>query len=129
MFSKNSTLTSISLWRCGLGTESGAALSRGMESNHKITFLEVGHNGLAMADQLSVKSALEKNFKRLEKWQKLCRNEKNIADKVLAEEIALQEQLRAERHLREWLEDQKQLRGEERRKTEEKRYVAPPCVL
>ncbi|CAM9096483.1 unnamed protein product [Ectocarpus fasciculatus] len=120
MFSNNSTLTSVNLWRCALGAEAGVALSRGMESNHTITFLEVGLNGLAMADQHKVKTALDNNFKRFEEAQAVRRHELSIADKILAEEKAMQEQLRAERQLREWLEDQKQLRAEERRKAEEK---------
>lgn len=120
MFSRNSTLTSVNLWRCALGAEAGAALSRGMETNHTITFLDVGLNGLAMADQHKVKTALDKNFKRFEECQAESRYEQGIADKILGEEKVLQEQLRAERQLREWLEDQKQLRAEERRKTEEK---------
>lgn len=120
MLTRNSTLTSVNLWRCALGAEAGAALSRGMESNHTITFLDVGLNGLAMADQDKVKTALDDNFKRFEECQAVRRHEQSITDKILAEEKALQEQLRAERQLREWLEDQKQLRAEERRKTEEK---------
>lgn len=127
MFSKNKTLTSINLWRCALGAEAGAALSRGMGSNQTITFLEVGQNGLAMADQHKLKTALENNLKIFEERQAVRRYEKTITDKVLAEEKALQDQLRAERQLREWLEDQKQLRAEERRKTEEKRYLL--CVF
>lgn len=120
MFSRNSTLRSVNLWRCALGAQAGAALSRGMESNHTITFLDVGLNGLVMADQHKVKTALDRNFKRFEERQAVRRHEQSIADKILGEEKALQEQLRAERQLREWLEDQKQLRAEERRKTEEK---------
>ena len=124
MFSKNKTLTSINLWRCTLGAEAGLALSRGMESNQTITFLEVGQNGLAMADQHKVKIALEENLRTFEERQAVRRHEQAIENKILAEEKALQDQLRAERQLREWLEDQKQLRAEERRKTEEKRYTA-----
>lgn len=121
MFSKNNTLTSVNLWRCALGAESGAALSRGMELNRTITFLEVGQNGLAMIDQHNVKTALDNNVKRFEECQAIRRHEQSITDKLLAEEKAMQEQLRAERQLREWLEDQKHMRAEERRKTEEKR--------
>lgn len=121
MFSRNNTLTSINLWRCALGADAGAALSRGMESNCTITFLEIGHNGIAMIDQHKIKAALDSNFKRFEERQAIRRHEQSVTDKVLAEERALQEQLRAERELREWLEDQKQLRAEERRNLEEKR--------
>lgn len=120
MFTKNSTLTSVNLWRCALGTEAGAALSRGMESNHTITFLEVGLNGLTMTDQHKVKKLLDNNFKTFEEHQAIRRHEQSIADKILGEEKAMQEKLRAERELREWLEDQKQLRAEERRRAEEK---------
>lgn len=122
MFGNNSTLTSVNLWRCALGSEAGEALSRGIESNHNITFLEVGLNGLAMADQQKIQQILEKNFKTFEERQAVRRHEQSIADDILAKERAMQEQLRAERQLREWLEDQKQLRAEERRKTEEKGY-------
>lgn len=121
MFGENATLTSVNFWRCNLGAEAGAALSRGMESNHTITFLEIGHNGMAMIDQNKVKAALDSNFKRFDERQAVKRREQSIADKVLAEERAMQEQLRAERELREWLEDQKKLRAEERRKLVEKR--------
>lgn len=123
-FGRNSTLTSVNLWRCALGAEAGTALSRGMESNHTITFLELGNNGLAMTDQHKVKAALDRNFTKFEERQSMRRHEQSIADKISAGEKALQDQLRAERQLREWLEEQKQLRAEERRKTEEKRYVA-----
>lgn len=121
MFGKNKTLTSVNLWRCALGAEAGTALSRGMASNHTITFLEIGHNGLTTMDQYKLKASLDDNFTLFEERQAIRRQEQSIADKVLAEEQALQEQLRAERQLREWLEDQKQLRAEERRKSEEKR--------
>lgn len=117
----NETLTSVNLWRCAIGAEAGAALARGMESNHWITFLEIGQNGVAMSDQHKIKAALDENFKRFDQHQALCRHEQSIADNVLAEERALQEQLRAERQLREWLQDQKQLRAEERRTAEEKK--------
>ena len=121
MLGKNNTLISINLWRCALGAEAGTALTRGIESNHTITFLEVGHNGLAVADQCQIKAALDANIQRFEQLQEVRRHEQGIADMILARENALKHQLRAERELREWLEQQKQLRAEERRKTEENR--------
>ncbi|CAM9559662.1 unnamed protein product, partial [Scytosiphon promiscuus] len=120
MFCKNSTLTSVHLWRCALGSEAGAALSRGIESNHSISFLEIGLNGLAMTDQQKIRQNLEQNFNTFEERQAVRRHEQDIAGKLLEKEKAMQGQLRAERELREWLEDQKQQRAAERRKTEEK---------
>lgn len=121
MLGENKTLTSVNLWRCAIGAEAGAVLARGMESNHSITFLEIGQNGVVMSDQHKIKAALADNFKRFGQQNAICRHEQGIADNVQAEERALQKQLRAERQLREWLEDQKQLRAEERRKSEEKK--------
>lgn len=127
MFTRNTTITSVNLWRCALGGKAGAALSRGMESNSTIAFLEVGHNGLAMMDEGRIKTALDKNFQLFDESQAIRRQEQNVLDKVLAEEKELQEQLRADRQLREWLEDQKQMRAEERRTREENRCLSVRC--
>lgn len=121
MFRKNNTLTSVNLWRCALGEEAGEALSRGIESNQNITFLELGHNGLSMVDQQSIKAALDMNFKRFEELQMARKNGQEMADIISAKEKTLQDQLREERQLREWYKEQKQLRAEERREKEEKR--------
>lgn len=121
MFSQNESLTSVNLWRCSIGRDAGAVLSRGLESNRTITFLEVGHNGVTMIDQHKIKGALDSNLKRFEESQAVRLQDQSIANSILVKERALQDQLRAERQLREWLEDQKKLRAEERRKFEEKR--------
>lgn len=121
MFQKNKTLTSVNMWRCALGEEAGEALSRGIESNQSITFLELGHNGLSMADQYSIKTALDMNFKRFEELQMRRKNEQETMDNISAKEKTFQDQLRVERQLREWYKEQKQLRAEERREKEEKR--------
>ncbi|CAM9472826.1 unnamed protein product, partial [Discosporangium mesarthrocarpum] len=47
MLERNESLTYVNLWRCGLGAEAGAALSKGLRTNSVITFLETGHNGFA----------------------------------------------------------------------------------
>ncbi|CAM9355293.1 unnamed protein product, partial [Hapterophycus canaliculatus] len=120
MFGKNTTLTSVNLWRCALGPEAGATISRGIQSNHNINFLEVGLNRFAMLDQQTIQQTLRKNFETFQKRQAVRRHEQGIAEKILAKEKNMQEQLRSERELREWLKDQKQLRAEERRRMEEK---------
>ncbi|CAM9106060.1 unnamed protein product, partial [Choristocarpus tenellus] len=120
MLANNKSLTSVNLWRCTLGPEAGIAISKGMQSNHFITFLEIGHNGVAIVHQQLVQRALEANVKCFEAQQSIDREEKARVDKLLAEENTLQDQLRMERELREWLEDQKNLRAEERRRLQEK---------
>lgn len=121
MFQHNNTMTSLSLWRCALGKEAGIALCRGLELNRGITFLEVGYNNISITHEKELQLALERNLKSREERQALLQHDKRVADNLRTQEKHMQGQLRKERMLREWLKQQKYIRAEERRVSQEKR--------
>ena len=59
----NSTLRTLSLWRCGIGPEGCAALSKALSHNNTLLSLEIGHNTCNRSVSRSMKEQLSSNRK------------------------------------------------------------------
>ncbi|KAG5175108.1 leucine rich repeat protein [Tribonema minus] len=120
--SKNAALTSLNLWRCGLGTPAGHDLAAGIQANRTITFLELGNNSLALSDLRQIGARVKDNRCHYDALQQQAMAKQREQDRILQEEKKAQDLLRKERELHDWLEAQRLLRAEERRAEEEERF-------
>lgn len=125
----NKTLTSLNLWRTGLGSLAGSALASGLEENSTLLFLDIGHNAIDMSDVKLITDKLDANVsdyenrerKRLE--DSLSEAEKEARAKAIAD---------AERNqieLAQWLEMRREERAEARRKSQEDRILEAAAEL
>lgn len=120
---QNTSITGLNFWRCDLGLEAGNELAAGIEGNTTITFLDIGGNGFSVDSQRRIAEALERNGKIYAAQQAARKAEQEEKDRITAAEKRVQEQLRKERDLREWLSSQINQRAEERRESEEKKFA------
>ncbi|CAM9714882.1 unnamed protein product, partial [Chrysoparadoxa australica] len=119
MLHKNSTLTSLNLWRCCLDAKAGVELLRGMKGNNTVTFLELGNNAITTGDEQLLQAKLEDNVNQFEEAREKQRVLLQQQAEQGAAEKAIRDKVKKERELREWLESQRQQRAEDRRLEEE----------
>ena len=66
--SRNLSLTTLSLWRCGIGIEGGRALCKAIASNSTLTILEVGYNNFDSSDvKLIEKQLVRKSIPNIQR--------------------------------------------------------------
>ena len=111
----NTSLTTLSLYRCGIGHEPMKAICHAVCQNSSLVSVEIGYNEYDNSDVLLMNKQLEKN--RTARELKLCQ----VAEIAKAKEIALQEEQLAKEKMekeiqaQKYLEEQKQARAEARR--------------
>lgn len=66
MLARNTTLTTLNLWRTRLGTEGGKHLALGLERNATLVCLDVGNNRIGTLDGAKIDQRLRKNRRVLE---------------------------------------------------------------
>lgn len=74
----NSTLTSLNLWRTGLGLESGGILAHAIEQNHSLLFCDTGANYLDVGDQRRVVDKLDENLAHYELNERERRKQESV---------------------------------------------------
>eukprot|EP00956_Cyclotella_meneghiniana_P003076 scaffold3759_cov61-Cyclotella_meneghiniana.AAC.7 len=107
---KNTSLLSLSLWRCGLCLESGRLLAEAIsKGENKLVSLEVGYNHF---DSLDVEEINRKDrAARLAKEAELAKKERLVAEMRIQEETANRKEVENTK----WLEDEAKGRAEARR--------------
>ena len=116
-------LTSLSLWRCGIGIEGGKAICEAVAKTTTLISVEVGYNEFDDADVLLMNKQLEVNRKardeRLAQETEIARKKETIRQ----EELELKDIKEKERSTQKWLEEQEKKRAEARRlDLEQKEY-------
>lgn len=111
----SSGLTSLSLWRCGIGIEGGKAICEAVAKSTTLISLEVGYNDFNPSDVLLMNKQLEVNRKardeRLAQEAEIARKKETIRQ----EELELKDIKEKERSTQKWLEEQEKKRAEARR--------------
>jgi len=110
-----SGLTSLSLWRCGIGEEGGKAICEAVSQSTSLISVEVGYNDFKPSDVLLMNKQLEVNRKardeRLAQEAEIARKKEMIRQ----EEVKLKEIKEKQQHTQMWLEEQEKKRAEARR--------------
>jgi hypothetical protein len=104
----------LSLWRCSVGIEGGRVISEAMKHNTKLTCVEVGYNHWQYSDIVIIKDILLKNAetKRNEDAiQRRIEEEEKVAQDLVKKQ---EEKIKSEEKDREWLEEKKIERSNER---------------
>ena len=121
MLGSNTTLNSLSLWRCGLTPDCGAELAQGLLANDTLVFLDLngGNNNILMGDKRRIVDKLEANLAR-NKQQ--CGERRVIREREEAEEAEKrrkkdEEQKQADTDL--WMEEQSLMRAAGRREAQQ----------
>lgn len=108
----NSGLTSLSLWRCGIGPEGGKAICNAVTNNTNLISVEIGYNDFDHSDVLLMTKQLEINrgarALRLSQEAELAREKERKSQEEL---MAKREQEKEDQNLK-WLEEQKFARAE-----------------
>ena len=108
-------LTSLSLWRCGIGIEGGKAICTAVAKSTSLISVEVGYNDFKPSDVLLMNKQLEVNRKardeRLAQETEIARKKEIIRQ----EELKLKEIEEKARQTQKWLEEQEKKRAEARR--------------
>lgn len=110
----NSTLTSVSIWRCNVGHAAGAELAAAVSCNDSLTSLDLGNNGFYHADLRVIVDKLEENQAACNEREKLEEEKLRIAQEEQAARDAVQEEARKVRDLEAWMNEQRDDRANQR---------------
>jgi hypothetical protein len=69
----NKTLTSLNLWRTGIGSLHGAMLANAVEANDTLLFCDVGHNEIDLSDVKRIADKLDANLAAYEAAERIRR--------------------------------------------------------
>lgn len=69
----NNTLTSLNLWRTGIGSVAGYALAGAIEQNESLLFCDTGHNSIDMIDVKRIADKLDANLAAFEVRERVRR--------------------------------------------------------
>ncbi|OQR86067.1 hypothetical protein THRCLA_22982 [Thraustotheca clavata] len=121
MLAKNSSLTSINLWRTRLSVEGGKALVKGLYNNSTLLCLDVGNNKIALSDANLISKRLAENIDAADQIQRkkgvMKKNQMNAADRERVKNEARKKREENEK----WLQDRAQERASDREKLEAER--------
>ena len=120
---ENTVLSTLSLWRCGIGLQGCAALSKALQHNTTLISLEIGYNNCAGSDARSMKEQLSRNRKQYYDELALAAQAKEVERKASLLKLQEQEQIQKEKGAVEWLADEKAKREETRRDEMERQQL------
>lgn len=114
MLKHNNTLTSLNLFRCHLGPEAGTELLGGLEQNASLVFLDVGGNHFLQSHDARINGKIQENQSLRADLKSQAKQAAEKRSKEEAEDKRIQDEIQKERDTKQWLEEQKQKRAEER---------------
>ena len=115
MLSINKALTSLNLWRCGMGGEAGMEFARQFAGNNDtLVFLDVGNNGFLPSDVSKIAEKLGENKARFAVRRGLARAQRDESNRKAADEAAVKAEDDKRTGVLTWIEEQKVKRTEER---------------
>ena len=112
--SSNASLTLLNLWRCDLGTTAGAELAKALHLNSSIIHLDVGNNGVLVADKRRIADKVDANKKETRAIALQNHAFQEQLRKEAAGRQAIADEEQKARELEEWMDAQKDLRAAER---------------
>ncbi|OQR92796.1 hypothetical protein ACHHYP_03194 [Achlya hypogyna] len=118
MLAKNSTLTSVNLWRTRLGIEGGKALVKGLYNNSSILCLDVGNNKIALSDANLISKRLSENIDAADQIQRKKGLMKKGQMDAAERERKRNEDRKKQAEHEKWLDDRAKERMTEREKVE-----------
>jgi hypothetical protein len=108
----NSTLTSLSVFSCGLREAGGRALATGVESNSSLLRLQVSPvDGVAVEDAVTMRSALRRNQAHLRERLALARAERAAKRRLAAAEAASEAAAASRAKEEAWIQEQRVARA------------------
>lgn len=121
----NTALTSLSLWRCGIGLDGGKLLCDAITLNNSLISVEVGYNSFDTDDVFRMNKKLEMNR---ESWKVELAKEAELAkerERADHDELLGEASRQKEADTTRWLEEQKESRAASlRRKQEQDQHDA-----
>ncbi|KAF0692306.1 Aste57867_16606 [Aphanomyces stellatus] len=127
MLAKNTTLTSLNLWRTRLGMEGGKvmemmwALAKGMQQNETMLCLDIGNNKVGLGDATAISKALAENLARYEATQRKKGEMKKGQVEAAERARKLHDEERKQKEHEQWLEERRVERQTERDRIEAER--------
>mmetsp|Transcript_2960 Transcript_2960/g.3128 ORF Transcript_2960/g.3128 Transcript_2960/m.3128 type:complete len:413 (+) Transcript_2960:140-1378(+) len=117
----NKTLRSLNLWRTNIGPQAGATLANAMQSNSTLLFVDVGYCGIDMDDVKAIVEKKDENLAAYERVERERRLDTASSIEIEKKQFEVQETLRKQKDLAEWLESRRDQRAETKRVEEEER--------
>ena len=111
----NTTLQTLSLHRCNIGREAGAALAKAVANNKTLTCIKIGCNQFAECDVQSMENVLIRNRKLFHEQQKKEEEVKKLEHETAMLQIKAQQDIENENDTLRWLADEQRKRAENRR--------------
>lgn len=111
----NTTLQTLSLHRCNIGREAGAALAKAVANNKTLTCIKAGYNNIAGCDARSMENVLIRNRKLFHEQQKKEEEAKKLERETAMLQMKAQQDIEKENDSLRWLADEQRKRAENRR--------------
>ena len=111
----NTTLKTLSLWRCNLGREAGVALAKAVANNKTLTCIRVGYNSFASCDVQSMENVLPRNRRLFHEQKQKEEKAKKLEHETAMLQMKAQQDIEKENDTLRWLADEQRKRAENRR--------------